>query len=408
MIADVNVMHTRIRRETILLNAMNVTTLLEEPPVNKTSPRKSSPLETLSDKRPTELTLPDSETFVPEFGLCLPPDLLHFDSDTPSDEDGEDDYALDLSDALRTPLSRTNDFNLPDYDYGLLNDGIDSGFGDASDGFDVHYQSEDDDVLRNVDDGANLNFNLDTTPPRPRKRGTREDSDDVDHAKRPRHISGDRTDDDVQQMAREDHIMAQQTQIDDWTNDIGGFGEPAFAEYQTPPPVPTQVIEQIAAPVKKKRRIVFIVEDKSTTIKDADFRAWPQKYAEMQVAAKERKRNIEMGRTAKENAVRLVWGWGGRSEKELPEAFRERFSRAALLTRWLPGENNSVDNKGKRKRVDDSAMEYAMCFGGAGGFADTGGFGDNGGFDNLDYSVCFSDVPLILGYRDCPTCGGGG
>ena len=59
------------------------------------------------DSRPIELTLPDSDIYIPEFGLCLPPELMmdfddRRDTLTPAHRD-EIDFALNLSDPLQTP-----------------------------------------------------------------------------------------------------------------------------------------------------------------------------------------------------------------------------------------------------------------------------------------------------------------
>jgi hypothetical protein len=326
--------------------------------------------------------LPDAETFVPELGLCLPPDvLLDFGCETSSNSE-EEDYALDPSqDVLLTPLSRA-DFNLPDYDT-LLSDGG-TGFGDASDGFTNQYDQEDDDILRNADDGADLDFNLDSTPLHPKKRGLREDGNDP-ATKRMRFNSGEGTDDEIQRIAREDHDLVQQPHMSDWSNDIGGFGDPAFTEYQTPPTIADEQ-STVNAPVKKKSGRV-IVEDKAATIKDAEFRLWPQRYREMQTIRKERGRLIEMGKIAKANAAKLVWGWGGRSEGHLPPALSQMFSREALLKRWAPAESHPA-TPGKRKR-NETDVEYALGFG-------DGGFGDQGGFD---YSVSHEIFPADLRQR---------
>jgi hypothetical protein len=185
--------------------------------------------------------------------------------------------------------------------------------------------------------------------------------------------TGAGTDDEIQRIAREDHAINQPT--DHWTNDMGGFGEPAFAEYQTPPRIAS--LEEIAPvmPTKKKRRIV-IIEDESHTVPDAEFRLWPQRYREMQAIAKERKRNLYLGRIAKENAARLLWGWDERTEKELPPALKQMFSRDALIRRWKP--ENDVVSPEKRKRVEED-VEF--------GLGVDGGFGDADAFQPMDYSV---------------------
>ena len=328
------------------------------------------------------MTLPDSETFVPEFGLCLAPDIrLDFDSDISTED--EEDHAINLSDPLKTPISRT-DFNLPDYNT-LLNDGG-SGFGDGSDGFSNHYDYDDDDILRNADDADTLDFNLDSTPTKSRKRTAREDSD-ISHKRV--YASGEGTDDEIHRIARQDHDIPDG--MADWPHtDEGGFGEPLFTDYQTPPP-PESFDDVFPPPVKKKRRIA-IIEDDSATVQDSEFRLWPQKYREMQRVAKARRRNYEMGRIAKENAMKLLWSWGGRSERELPETLRGLFSKEALLKRW---KRDGVGGRSleKRKRDGEEAVEIGLGTGEE-GFGDTGGFGDYaGGFDPIDISVSLLSEP---------------
>src|ERR1700694_3450415 len=79
--------------------------------------------------RPLELTLPDCDTFIPEFGLCLPPELqLNFDTDSsPTSARQDFDFSANLSDALQTPLTgRSHEFSLPGYDMSVGNDYNDS------------------------------------------------------------------------------------------------------------------------------------------------------------------------------------------------------------------------------------------------------------------------------------------
>ena len=211
------------------------------------------------------MTLPDSDTYVPEFGLCLPPELMMDFCDidgTPIHvpRDGLD-FALNLSDPLQTPLSRrTSDFSLPGYDMSIRHDSNDSGFGDYSDGgiFTNDYE-EDDDILRNADDAEHLDFNLDPTPSQSRKR-TSQDGGGGDVLKRARHTSAD--DDDIQRIAREDHDHARQFQYDDFDYDTGGFGDPNFDEYRSPTAVvndapAVETTTQDDAPRVRKRRSYY-------------------------------------------------------------------------------------------------------------------------------------------------------
>jgi hypothetical protein len=372
MIADVNVMHTRIRRETAMFSAMGGGSLqlLEETPIKLTPRKYPSQKKEINVCRPLELTLPDSETFVPEFGLHLPPELtLNFElgSPTPGARD-QIDYNLNLSETLQTPLHGLNhEFSLPGYNISAGLNSTDSAFGDYSGGFD------DDDILRNADDNAEtLDFNLEPTPTRPPKRVGTEDGGTL---KRARYTSADGTDDEVQRIAREDHNLAQPSNFDDFGNDTG-FGDPGFDEYRTPPPAETapEQVGEGTAPARKKQRIV-IVEDEAAMIGDRDFRSWPAKYIEMQEVSHLRRKNLEMNRIAKKNAVNCVWGWGGKEIGSLPPLLDRLFSREALLQRWT-GESDAVVALGKRKRDDEEGeVEFGL------------GMGDNGGFDTMDYGV---------------------
>jgi hypothetical protein len=318
------------------------------------------------------LTLPESDTFVPEFGIHLPAELIfNFDngSPTPGARD-ELEYNLNLSDALQTPLHGFNahEFSLPGYNAYAAHVSTDDGFGDFSGGFD------DDDILRNADDVEALDFDLEPTPTHPSKRLT--ENVDGSSVKHTRYTSADGTDDEVQRIAREDHEPGQQPHLDDFGTDAG-FDNPSFDEYHTPPPQESVqgTEDQEIAQVKKRRRIV-IVEDDATMIADADFRSWPAKYREMQEAATTRRKNLEMNRIAKKNAIHCVWGWGGDHMGGLPPMLNQLFSRDALLQRWT-GESQTAVVPGKRKRDDeDGEVEYGM------------GMEDAGGFDPIDYGVC--------------------
>jgi hypothetical protein len=323
------------------------------------------------------LTLPDSETFVPEFGIQLPPEFtLNFETGSPTPgARHEIEYNLNLSDPLQTPLHSliNHEFSLPGYHISAGLDSTDSAFGDYSGGFD------DDDILRNADDNIEaLDFNLDATPTRPPKRHGM--VDDVGTLKRARYTSADGMDDEVQRIAREDHDNPQPPIFDDIGNDMG-FGDPGFDDYRTPPPAETgpEKVGEDPAPAKKKRRIV-IVEDEAPMIGDRDFRSWPAKYIEMQEVSHLRRKNLEMNRIAKRNAVNCVWGWGGKEVGSLPPLLNRLFSREALLQRWT-GKSDAIVEPGKRKGDEDGEMEFGM------------GMGDNGGFDTMDYGV------LLL--RDC-------
>ena len=332
------------------------------------------------------MTLPDSDTYIPEFGLCLPPELMmDFDdldgTPTPGPRDNEVDFALDLSDPLQTPVSRrTNDFSLPGYDMSVGHDSSnDSGFGDYCDGggFGNGYRDYEDDILRNADDAEHLDFNLNPSPSHPRKRASQDDGGDV--SKRARHTSAD--DDDIQRIAREDHDHARHFRYDDFNYDTGGFGDPNFEEYRSPIPVNgdpvVETTTQDDAPRVRKRRRVIIVEDESATIKDEDFRSWPQRYVETQAAANARRKTQDMIKLAKERAKNYLWGWNGRENSSLHPLLSQLFSCAALLERWKP-DHHPTNAAQKRKRDDDGELKYGKDgFGG-----DTGGFGDP-----MDYSV---------------------
>jgi len=296
------------------------------------------------------LTIPDSETYVPEFGLNVPPEFALNFHELDFTTRREETIEVNLSDALHTPLPRTNEFSLPGYDLSGGPHSIDSGFGDYSGDAGFGYDDEDDDILRNVDDAANLDFNIDT-PTNPRKRGAQEDPPTV--SKRVRiTTSGD--DDEIQRIAREDHEGHHQ--LNDFGDDGGVFGEYNFDAYESPPPP----VEETPAdkPPRKKRRRVAIVEDNSSTIPDDVFRTWPQMYRETQdVANLQHKKNLKR-KFAQKRATQLLWGWG----KNLHPSLSDFFSRDALLACWKSPPTAPPDE-----------VEFPM-----------GGFGDGGGFD---YSV---------------------
>ena len=265
------------------------------------------------------MTIPDSDVFVPEFGLCLPPELtLDFDdAESPQEARyrGIEDFGLDLSDPLQTPLSKTHDFSLPDYecDISAGRDSNDSGFGDfsGSGGFSGDLGEYDDDILRYADDAGNLDFSLDPTPLRPRKRRLEETAG---AEIRTRHISAE--DEDIQRIVRGDHDFARQLQFDNMDDNMNGFREPNFDNYRTPPPIDEpgteRITQDITARPKRKKRVI-IIEDDSATVRDADFRSWPEKYLKTQAAAITRRRAFEMAKLAKDRAERYLWEWGGRN-----------------------------------------------------------------------------------------------
>ena len=338
--------------------------------------------------RSIELTIPDSETFIPEFGLCLPPELTtDFDdiNGIPFPDHGHNEIELDvnISDPLQIPLERTHDFSLPGYE--RLSIGHDSnnnsGFGDFSDGggggFGNDYDyDEEDDILRNANNAGQLDFNLD--PPSTTRKRTAEYGNG-DASKRARHTTSI-DDDDIQRIAREDHDNGRQLQQTEFDQDTGGFGDLGFDEYRTPPPLnddPEAERVQDVAPRAKKRRRIVIVEDSFSTIKDAEYRTWPQKYYEIQAARNARRKAIEMSKLAKERATNYLWGFNGRESSSLHPLLNELFSRAVLLERWKGRKTPAAPLADKRKR-DDEEMEFGM--------GDTGGFG-GGGFDSIDFSV---------------------
>src|SRR5271156_5883573 len=92
--------------------------------------------------RQMDLIIPDSETFMPEFGLNLPPMFaLPLLSD---DSPGSSPPAFEQSDALDSSPLQHADFSFSDPS-GSLNSGFDDGGGEM-------YGFDDDDGLGNVDD----------------------------------------------------------------------------------------------------------------------------------------------------------------------------------------------------------------------------------------------------------------
>jgi hypothetical protein len=327
-----------------------------------------------------ELTLPDCDTFLPEFGLCLPPELqLNFNtySSPTTSRPNDFDFSAPLSNDLQTPLTgRSHEFSLPGYGASAGNDYNGFGFSDDIGGF----RDDDDDGLANADDADTLDFDLgpvDPTPTRPHKRVS---SDNDTISKRARYTFVDGNDDEIQRIAREDHDNARRGDTPD-NNFDSGFGDIEFAEYRTPPPLSMPPVDETINPPRKRRRVI-IVEDDTSTVKDSDFRSWPEKYLQMQIMGNTRKKNLEMTRIAKQRALNYIWGWGGRRAGSLPPALDAMFSRIALMERWKGPTSDVV----KRKRDDDGELEYPF-----GGFGDTGGgFGDGiGGFEGNDYSVYF-------------------
>jgi hypothetical protein len=258
-------------------------------------------------------------------------------------------------------------------------DSNDSGFGDFSDsggfGGDDYYD-EDDDILRNADDAAHLDFHLDPAPSHHRKRTAKDDATG-DFSKRTRFSSADS--DDIQRIAREDHDYAREFRQIGFSENTGEFGDAGFVEYRTPPIGDNveRVQDTVVAREKKRRRIV-IVEDDSSIIDSDEYRSWPQKYLATQAAASARRRTLEMTKLAKEHAQNYLWGWNGRKNSSLPPALSQLFSRTALLKLWVEPSNATE----KRKRDDNERLELAM--GNVGGFGVVGG---GGGFDSIDYSV---------------------
>ena len=314
----------------------------------------SNPSKFAINSRPLELTIPDSDTYVPEFGLNIPHEFA-VNLDDLNSITREGSISVNLSSALHTPLPLAHEFSLPSYDLSLGPASDDSGFSNYT-GDAFGHDDEEDDILRYADDAGNLDFNLDT-PVFPRKRVAQ--SDPPTESKRFRlTTSGD--DDEIQRIARQDHNV--QPQFNDFGDD-GGFGEVNFDAYNSPPPVP---VEEVTRP--KKRRRVVIIEDKSSTIPYDEFRSWPQKYRATQDIANFQHMKNKMKKLAQKRATQLLWGWGVAT---LHPSLADIFSREALLAHWKEPAAE------KRKRDE---LEFPM------GYGESGGFGD-GGFDYVSAPV---------------------
>lgn len=334
--------------------------------------------------------IPDSDTFVPEFGLCLPPELalsLEFEGLPLLDQV---DDTLNLSDPLRTTPTQVNDFNLPDYGMSAGHDLLESDFDFSGGGF----TADDDDILRNVDDAEHLDFNLDSTPLHPGKRIAQ---DVVSSPSKRMNASID--DSEIQRIAREDHENVKGFQFNGFGSDMGGFGDPNFDIYKSPPPQENDAIgntvEEISGPRAKKRRRLVIVEDDTPTIPDDEFRKWPERYIETQAAAISRRRDFEMTKLAKTRATRFLWDWNGRDNASLHPLLLELFSRDAFVACWK-AVSQSGNTTGKRKRDEiDGEVENAMVE-----------FGGTGGFNSMDFPVHPIQIQLIQGNGSWPSRSG--
>src|SRR5262245_34798666 len=294
----------------------------------------------LSDCGSTDLILPNSDTYIPEFGLCLVHDPLFTLNEHEDTSDDSRDDLLNLSHNLQTPLYDTSDLSLLAYEPN------DSSFGDTS--FSRGYEDEDD-ILRTGNDEEPLNFNLDDTTPLPRSHVI------SDGLVRSRYLSAE--DDDIQRIAREDHNFARQMQSGGWEDNDAGFGETHFEEYKNVAMQNDNEHQEIDTTPPPRKKYKVIVEDDECIMRDSKFRTCQHEYREMQNLAKNRSERVERGKTAKRNAENLVWGWGGRGSTCLPPALLKIFSRDALLKRWGPGESVRKHWAGKRKRID-AEVEY--------------------------------------------------
>jgi len=334
--------------------------------------------------RTTNLTIPDSDTFVPEFGINIPPHLaLQFRSlladDNPANEEKEPTPpGPNLSSPLGTPLPHNPDFSLHGYDIGggssfSIDYDDDGGFGYAG-GYD-----DDDDVLRHANDAGTLDFNLEIPGSSTKKRGA---NDEGGSGKRARYHSID--DEDVRRIAREDHAGG--GQFDFALSGGIEFGDdPQFDPYHTPSPISPengpekagQVVPTL--PLIKKGRRALIVQD-SVTVNTDSPRAWQDRYAEKMHGAKARWEKAERAKVAAARAMDALWRWNGTTE--LHPLLATFFSRDALLKRW-----DQSPSEVKRKwdaTIGGGDIEIGMD---SGGFGD-GGFGDMPGIpDSLDLTV---------------------
>jgi hypothetical protein len=384
---DVNEVHVRLRKEARLLYSLN----LDPDTVQLPSPEKDGypPQLAWANKRSTlmrmdNLTLPDCDTFVPEFGINLPPTLvLQFQAlltdDDPSHDQREGTVlGAALTSPLRTPLHGHHDFSLQDYDIGGGGSSVD--YGDDG-GFDYGYD-DDDDILRDANDAGTLDFNLDIPGSSSRKRG----ADELGGAeKRPRYGSFD--EDDLRRIAAEDHDQGAQFDPLDFAD--GGFGDAQFDPYRTPDPVaPANAAkeEELSLPAPKKRRQRGLIVPDNATVNTDSPRAWQDNYAEAMTSLRARQEKDRGTRFAVRRAEMALWGWNGCGE--LHPKLATMFSRDSLLRTWGRGEKGGV----KRKRdvaVGPGDVEIGMGGGGFGdgGFGD-GGFGDTQGMpDALDLTV---------------------
>lgn len=335
--------------------------------------------------RTDNLTLPDCDTFVPEFGINLPPTLvLQFQALLTGNDPSHDQrdgtvLGATLSSPLRTPLHGHHDFSLQDYDIG----GGGSSVGDYGDdgGFDYGYD-DDEDILRDANDAGTLDFNLDI-PGSSRKRG----ADELGGTeKRARYGSFD-TDD--MRIAAEDHDQG--GQFDSLAFGDGGFGDAQFDPYRTPPPnppagAPEDDTGNPSLPARKKRRQRGLIVPDTATVNTDSPRAWQDHYTEAMNSLRARQEKEKGNRFVVKRVEMALWAWNGRGE--LHPKLAAMFSRDTLLRQWGMGQKGGV----KRKRdvtVAGGELEIGM---GGGGFGDgefgDGGFGDTQGIpDALDLAV---------------------
>ena len=311
--------------------------------------------------RASDLVIPDSETFIPDFGIVLPPEyaLPSLSDDSPPSSP----LVFPLSDSIHsTPLQHA-DFSLSDPSWSL-NSGFDDVGGDT-------YGYDDDDGLGNVDDTATLNFGLDVTP----LIGRRETGSVT---RKRAYTSVD--DDEVRRIAMEDHDV----DFDDGGFGFGGemgFDGVNFEEYRTPP---QHVVEdgEVAevvndeGQVRRKRRRVHIVEDDNVTLTEEN-KNWTERYKEIISRAQVRRDKLDTAKMAKQIAERMVWSWNNIPSDKLPPNLHSFFSKTALLAKWKPRTAPPPKKNGEVQQMAETDIGM--------GFGETGGFGDGGGFDSIDY-----------------------
>jgi hypothetical protein len=353
-------------------------------------PPENKPDNLTLSRAAAHLTISDSDTFVPEFGINIPPTLgLQFQAlindPAPHQEERELTLGPNLSSPLRTPAH--HDFSLQGYEIG---GGLSSAgdFGDDG-GFEFTggLYGEEDDALRNANDAGTLDFNIDIPGlSSERKRVMTETPGSLLKRARVLHSLDS---EDMRRIAREDHDVGGGQQFDFTLYGGGGdFDEAQFDVYRTPPPPQIEAdltgeAEPSAVPVAKRRRRALIVQDSVTLYADST-RAWQERYKEAMRSAKARQEKIEMGRVASVRAAEALWGKG-----KLHPLLARVFSREALLHRWDRDNKSGSGVSGKRKldAISGGRGGGDIEIGMGGGFGD-GGFRDMRGTpDPLDLTV---------------------